>query len=173
MGKKVLFWSVLVAWIGITLSVYILGFNNVWIFHDESLITYTTSGMTVEQASELRDLINFISDDNGGRHEYKAPVFIPLSGDSNLLGLGENNIYAIEYEIFEYESYGLEIKDRGQGDAMVAGVGMLGAFLLVVVSFFGMVPLHTYLFKREEWDRMRNTTKKPQGVGSSYSRLRS
>jgi Na+/melibiose symporter-like transporter len=150
-NRKKLFWFVLLLWIVLTLGTYILGYCNLWIFHDESSITYTTSGMTTAQVSDLYFYIDSFTDEDGF-NKYGVPTFVPTSENKDLLEFdNNNNTYTIEYEIPDYQKYGIEIKSAQQSSSMMMGIAFLGALLLVVGGLFGILPMRIYAFEGCDW----------------------
>jgi hypothetical protein len=140
MNKKFLFWFVLIIWAILTIGIYTTGLLNVPPFHDESEITYTTSGMTKEQVNGLYDYINSLKD-------YDLPTFVPSLSDNSLFNLDNgNNTYIVELYIDNYEQYGLAIEQRNQSRNIIMLVGFIGGALLVFGGLLGIMPLFLYVY---------------------------
>ena len=150
--KKFLFCVVLFLWVGLITAIYTLGGTNSWPFHNESLITYTTSGMTNEQASNLYNYCVKSFVDSSGNYKYTIPTFVPTS-DSSLLVLDNgNNTYTEEFLIPDYQQYGLNIKSRGQSEGMQLLFCFIGGILLVVGGFYGIQSLFWYAYDMQQFD---------------------
>ena len=154
-----MFWLVLFLWIGLITAIYTLGGTNSWPFHNESMITYTTSGMTNEQASNLYTYLkSFV--DSSGNYKYSIPTFVPIA-NSSLLNLDNgNNTYTEEFLIPNYSQYGLSIKYRRQGEGMEVLWALSGGILLVFGGIIGIQSLYWYAYNTEEFYHVWHTKEK-------------
>jgi hypothetical protein len=137
--KKVLFWLVTILWAGLIVAVYTTGATNSFPFHNESLITYTTSGMTNEQAANFCKYIISLGKNSNGDYNYDIPTFTIDLNSSPMLNLDNgNNTYTVLLMIPNYQQYGLSIKSRGQSEGIMILWGIIGAVLIVFGGIIGM-----------------------------------
>ena len=160
--KKFLFWSVAVIWLALTVGIYATGFSNSWPFHNKSLITYTTTGMTNEQSSNFYKYIMSLGKDSNGNYNYDLPTFTPDLNNPPLLDLDDgNNTYTIQLQIPNYQQYGLSIKSRGQSEGTMFLIGLIGAVLLVGGGFFVIITLYWYAYDPKEFNFVWRNGEKP------------